>query len=417
MLKSFKQTLITEDKSRFVNKNPHLHPKEKEEINKFLKINNQADGKLDANKATTMTYSEFQSFMTSFTSGRKMVLAHKGIKGLQEGKDYIHVKTKSAEYLCYIPLNYATAQKFNTDALGVCQGSWCVGHSSSPQYWDDHIIDQQEVPVYVVNTKSKWVVMIQRHNDDFDIWDINITTPMAHDSIPNFDVHKELMTPALHKLYDELRAKFFHEDNREQEEIDTSAAEEDYDHFIRDVEHAQSQYENAYEEFHHECDNVRHNTLEKYELLRDAKEKAKDILHKNMLVAKGLKNDKLFASLEAKYNAVEKEYEKLDELCTEIEDMPDEEMSGHDEIRWTAAVPDEEDMYDHIEFPSIHARRYSDYFDLAVEHMGFNMRGKEGENLETAINEYIQGYANTHKHVEEILSDHSCHHPDLVNEH
>ena len=417
MIKSFKDTLITEDKSRFVNKNPHLHPKEKEEINKFLKINNQADGKLDANKATTMTYSEFQAFMTSFTSGRKMVLAHKGIKGLNEGKDYIHVKTKSTEYLCYIPLNYATAQKFNTDALGVCQGSWCVGHSSSPQYWDEHMIDNQEVPIYVINTKSKWVVMIQEHNKDFDIWDINNIKPMPHDSIPNFDVHKELMTPALDKLYDELRADFFHEDNREQEDIDTSAAEEDYDHFIRDVEHAQSQYENAYEEFHNECSHIKDSTLEKYEQLRDAKEKAKDILHKNMTVAKAMKNDKVFASLEAKHDAVEKEYEKLDELCDEIENIAPHEMSDHDEINWTSEPPQEEYIHDHINFPSIHDGRYSDYFDLAEERMGFNMRGGEGEDLETAINEYIYGYANTQKHVAQILSYHSCYHPDSVNEH
>lgn len=447
-MQSFKTHLINEDKSRFVQKNPHLTDMQKQEIIDFIKKNNQADGKLDANKATTMTYDEYQSFMGQWQSGRKVVLKHVPIAHLKEGEDYIRVKLHTKEYLAYIPLSYATAKIFNTKDLGVCQGEWCVGHSSTSAYWDDHIVNSGEVPVYVINKESKWIVMIQRENDSFDIWDLDNLRPQPHDSIPNFNVKKELISPELSKLYDEIRTDHYDTET----DVDTEAAENDYNYLIQDMANARDNYAQADEDFYSECQRIKEETKEKYEELARPLETAmafaenrldfaknqyemwkKDPTHK--IISDERSNQiymfprefegTVIAKLQKIYDAAYEKWYAVQAIVDGIEDVENYEMYSTDHIEddgkkyyfgWIDEPPDEDEKYNSVNTPYWASSKYSDYFDFAEDYYGWSE--KQGDSLQQDIDEYVyEGpYGGRNSDAAEVLSEHGLYDPSGYND-
>ena len=418
----FKLYLI-EDKDRFIDKSPFLNRTQKETIKDFFKANRQAekDKDIDWNKFSSYDWDYLQGVMMKYKSGRKIVLTHKGLSGLKEGEDYIHVKLKTKEYLAYIPMNYEVAQQFNTRKLGPCQGSWCVGHSSTDRYWKDHIISQKEIPVYILNKESKWIVMVQKDNHNFDIWDIDNLRPQPHDSIPDFDVKKELFTPGLISMYKELRQNRFGKKIMDKEEAIHS-----YKRLVRDIENAKDNYEYYLGEWKEECQQIKDRTKENYEeeykewedqyenqyenlkkeadwALKEFRSYLKDPA--NYKVVNTHKQQMMFPeqyyiSAKERYNAVDKKHKELLSILDKIDkieyyDMHDDHYFNKDiGIKWEDAPPSEpepEGLY-------LRDSSYEEYFNYS----DFDMDDSEYDLAEKIV-EYVRGYSG-YSTAEKLLS-------------
>ncbi len=216
---SFTQYL-TESKDRIINKMPLLSYDEKKELISFFKKHPNYENKIDWNKWKKLKFSDF-SFALSTKSKRskKKALKHKGISGLKEGEDYVHVKLKSKDYLAYIPLTWEASRDIASKYIANCEGKWCIAYSKQSNYWVEYVIQGGQVPVYVVSDSEKWAVMIHEGNRQFDVWNAKDDI-VDDDDIPNFDVKRELLTSKLKNLYDDIRQDVYANDENSMKEID-----------------------------------------------------------------------------------------------------------------------------------------------------------------------------------------------------
>lgn len=454
-MKSFTQYLVEADYSRFLKKNNNLSDTQRDEINTyFSKTNTQAGSGIDwqSKKVRKWSYDDFLDIMIKSKSGRKQVIKHKAIKGLTEGDDYVHVRMPSKEYLAYIPLNYEAAQKFNTRDMGVCSGPWCIGHSGDPTYWNSEVIQELQVPIYVINRHSKWVVMIQEGNRKYDVWSVENNPKKIREGIPNFSIRKNLLNPKQKAMYDEIREDYYDEET-EPEEIDIDDALVDYDNLIEDIENSgnarESAEEYAREQFWEECERIKSDTKDEYresieihtneferlDALFDSGEELRDELdgERDDWIENDEEGDEPTATFDDEADLTVDEIQNRldtietakDELYDKVSELEDDintinniepyEMINNNDIEWSEEPPDEDYIYEDldVDLPSITDGKYSDYVDLAEEHMGFSARHSAG-SVDQDIAEYSYGGSRAGT-AEEVLEYHELYHPEYVN--
>jgi len=285
-MKTFLEQL-TEAKDKFIDKNRNLTPEQKEELKTFFRNNSRAEKEVEDkykwSKSKNLTYDDFVIVMNNHPSGRKMlaktskrVHCQTNLRGLTPNEDYVHLKIKSRDYCAYIPLSYETAKMFNKDkVIGTVQGDWCIGHSSTSQYWNQHCKRRGEVPIYIVGNNSKWVVMIQKNNSSIDIWDIDNKTGGGH--IPNVDAKSMFLDSKKKKLYDDIRENFTQRKPKVPKDLEKSseykAAVQDWERMADDIESWVGEMK-RHEEYHYEEQNkIIPNTVEKYKEMADDAEK------------------------------------------------------------------------------------------------------------------------------------------------
>jgi len=420
-------THINEDKKRFIRKNKNMNNFEKIEIIKFFQKNRQAESKVNWNKSKDMTYDDFLDIMMQSKLGRKTNLKCNKIKvkSAVEGEDYVHIIMKTKEYCAYIPLNYETAKKFNTRELGVCGGPWCIGHSDTPFHWNSEIIEYKQIPIYIVNKNSKWIVMIKDNNRNYDIWSVENKPNKTHEGIPNFSVRKELLNSNQKNMYDEIRDEYYNED--EIEEIDIDDAINDYESLVEDIETARNDFSEAYDEFNNEAYQIISDTKIWYlasieEKEDEKKEDEEELEHYN----NDINNDDLNQDeKELIINSIEQLEEDIESLNYEIEELQSDydtlediavyEMNDYD-IKWTEDPPYEDDILNNLHYPSVYDFDYSDYLELAENYMDF-WSGSDKGTVDSEINLYIQyEYGSTSfESAIELLSDYGLYHPEIVN--
>ena len=209
-MKTFKNYINEANYSRFLKQNKNLNLAQIKKINDYFSDENQQAGKKiewQSKKVKNMTYNNFEDIMIKYESGRKQVLKPPTIPG-KKNEDYIQLKLKNKNYLAYVPLNWKTAKYFNTKKFGPVQGEWCIGSTVSDYHWKDEVIERQQIPIYLFDTETKWVIMIQKENNRGNIWNIDNQYNVNH-KIPNFDVKKDLLASNLTKIYDKLRKDIF----------------------------------------------------------------------------------------------------------------------------------------------------------------------------------------------------------------
>lgn len=402
-MKSFIQYL-KESKDRFIKKNPHLTDDQKWAVISMFKDNRQAEKKVDWNKSDSMSYDDFLDVLLQFKSGRKKKLKNRKIKGLHEGIDYIAVRMKTKDYLAYIPLSYNAAQIFNTKNLGICSGDWCIGHSSKPYHWNEEVVADQQVPVYVINTRSKWVVMIQKGNRKYNIWTVENNPKKVREGIPDFSVRKELLNPKQKSMYDEIREDYY-SDDAEGEEVDITAADADYNSIIDDINESANKIKKAQEYFDQRCYEIKRETEGQYD---------EEILRKQEKIESLESQKDEIEQFESEIEQLESEISSLQQKHDDIEDIENYEMVDSD-IDWSDYPPFEEDIGDDINIPSTKDRIYSDYFDIMEEH-GYegDHNGCNNDILDHIM--YSRHDGSSYSDGQEILSSNSWYHPDILND-
>lgn len=415
-MKSFTEYLNEADYKRFLKKNKNLNDEQRKEINKYYSRTNTQAGSImnwQSKEFRNMTYDDFVDDMINYKSGFKEKLKV-NIPGSQ-GKDYWQVRLKTKGFLAYIPLHQKTAEFFNSAKFGTCKTRHCIGWEDDPSYWDEHVIDNQEVPVYIIDGRGKWVVIIVDGNRKYQVWDKRNKEDISKynkNPIPGLDIKKELMTSKLKSLYDDIREEFYNENERNEEiEPDWDDARSDYDQIIRHMNDAQSEYEGNIEDFNSEMNDIKYTTLEKYdelrksaELLSDSIKKEKDdieelgksgdapYLWKNKLYTQD-EFDDLYQDASDKFNDAYKEYLEADNLYDEIYAIEPWEMpTHHDDYEWEGEVPDEDDKYSYVENLSNYPDDLSwwdDYYEYADTY-GIDL---DSDTVKQAVWSYVfEGY-------------------------
>jgi len=215
-MKSFKIYLTEANYMRFLKKNPNLSDEERYEINKFFsKVNPQAGSDFEkkigwqTKKAREMSYQDFENLMMNTKVGRKKNLQKIKIPGVK-GKDYWPIKLSNKNFIANIPLNYKTAKFMNSCKYGTINVNYCIGWEYGNEYWEEHVIDEGKIPIYITDGIKKWVVMILPDNKKYEVWDKFNKENIADynkEPIPGFSIKKELLGPKKAKLYDEIREK------------------------------------------------------------------------------------------------------------------------------------------------------------------------------------------------------------------
>lgn len=408
-MKSFTQYLSEADYSRFLKKNKNLNDDQRVEINKyFSKENTKAGSAINWQGRDTknMTYDDFVDIMIKYKSGFKKKLKVK-VPG-REGTDYQRVKLKTKGFLAYIPLNQETANFFNSGKFGTCETGHCIGWKEDYQYWDSHMIDDQEVPVYIVDGRGKWVVIIEDGNRDYQVWDKMNQKDISikdREPIPGFSIKKELMNSRMAKLYDDIREEFYTDDDRHEEaEPDFSDAQDDYDNLVNAIESARQELEDARENQEAEMEDIRQRTLKYYDKKREATEPLSNELEEKLGDLQDLQDkgdapykydgkiysqeemDNLTTTTSNEFDDAYEEYSKWDDGYTEIDDMSTWDMyENHDEYEWQGEVPDEDGQYEYnINIPDV--SYYDDYVEYLENYHGID---PDNDDIKQAIWSYI----------------------------
>jgi len=443
--------VLNEAKSiaRFLKKNKNLTPAQVKELDKyFTQVNRQASndfirryGNWDSKKVRNLTYDDFKSFQAEYKSGLKNAKKMK-CKSIEKkipgtaGDDYVHVVIPDKRFCAFIPLNHETAQFMNTRKFGVCSGDWCIGSTLTAYHWNDEVLEQQQVPIYVLNNESKWVVMIHDGNRTYDVWNIDNDPNKVKEGIPGFSIRKNLLSSKQKKMYDELRSYYFEEADTT---VDIEDAERDYNKLITDIETAHDEWNKNVEEFYETNERIRVDTIEKYrkeeERLENEQVKINDDISANEEKIEeyedelaeledndpnnkiGIENYKLLIKALTRSNERKREeYDKIDdkliELSNAIDDMKsmsaDEVGENWDEYDWTEDPIEYENVNMYTEIPKI--EWYSDYTNLISEHGWEGDYDKANENIVYYILEEAFDSA------EEVLAKAGWHHPNIVNE-
>jgi predicted nucleic acid-binding Zn-ribbon protein len=459
------------DLMRFLKKNKYLNDEQRKKINKyFTSTNRQASkdfidefGQWDSKKVRGMNYNDFYDFMTRYNSGikasGKINCKSIRIKG-KPNKDFVRVIMPTKDFCAFIPLNYETAQYMNTRKFGVCSGPWCIGHSETSFHWNEEVIDNKQVPVYILNKVGKWVIMIQEDNNSWHVWDVDNDPAKIHIQIPGFDVKKNLLNSKQKKMYDEIREEFY--DVYEEIEIPREVIES-YEGLVDAIETAQQEYETAINNYYETNESIKYSTKRKYEQeiisieyhIKELTEEIEDLQEQidefnesyNNLDYKISK----FKDLQDNYEIGSSEHDDLSDEITEIEsyqrkiisdiydyeqkirELKDEiieeqdkvnsyeeiieeidnidiyEMYDANNIDWTEYPISEDSIFNNIAFPTVDW--YDDYTEF-MENYGF---GSDYDNTNHDIYMYIIGDSSD-GYAQDVLAKNNWYHPDVVAE-
>ena len=179
-------------------------------------------------------YSDFENIMLDYKSGFKSKMKV-NFPGKTKGEDYWPIKLKNKGFVATIPLNWDMAKFLNSGRYGTCETGHCIGWEDDKQYWNKHVLGEDKVPVYIIDSRGKWVVMIKDGNRSYEVWDKMNQEDISignKEPIPGFSIKKELLGSRMSKLYNDIRADFYAED---EDKFDMKAVKADRDRLASDI--------------------------------------------------------------------------------------------------------------------------------------------------------------------------------------
>jgi hypothetical protein len=247
--------------ARILSKNKNLTKDQVEILDKFFKGDKDARVHFERTYGfqskyvkNMMTWEDFEEYMLEFKSGRRINLKNIKIPG-KKGKDYWPIKVKDKGFIANVPLNYETAKFMNTCKYGTINVNFCIGWDFDKSYWEEHVIKNQKLPIYIVDGRGKWVVMILPDNKTYEVRDKMNNEDKAKinaEPIPGFSIKKNLINSRMAKLYDELR-EIINDSTPLYSEEEYKEALKDYNDMIGDIAHDMAviaeNYENWYSNF------------------------------------------------------------------------------------------------------------------------------------------------------------------------
>jgi hypothetical protein len=273
-MKSFKLH-INEAKSiyRFIKNNSNLSDTQKRLIDTFFSNNKQASKKFEnkygwqSREPLLLTWEDFREMMGDFKYGRKLLLKSTKIPG-KKGTDYWPIRIRETDFIANIPLNWETAQYMNSCRYGTINVNYCIGRNNSKGYWNNHVLNEKKVPVYVVDGVGKWVVMILPDNKNYEVWDKFNNRDLGNidkEPIPGFNIKRNLIGSRQAKLYDKLREEFYTDGMPPYTEDDLEDAVSEYEELLADIKSDIENEANALRNYEDRNFSVKYKTMKYYE--------------------------------------------------------------------------------------------------------------------------------------------------------
>ena len=130
----------------------------------------------DLNKLNVTDH--FVDAVDKLYSKKTKSMAKKGIKGLQQDKDYIEIPDVAKNFEVYIPLNHATSRILASHRIGQDVGRWCTSENNNG-HWVRYIHADKGVLAYVINYNpsakgklwSKQAIYFYQDKSSVDIFD------------------------------------------------------------------------------------------------------------------------------------------------------------------------------------------------------------------------------------------------------
>ena len=210
-----------------------------------------------------MSFDDFSDIMRDSRSGTRELIKSTKIPG-SKGKDYYSIKISNKEFIANIPLNKKTATFMNSCKYGYIDVNYCIGWQNGDEYWDNHVLYNHNVPIYITNGYSKWVVMIEKSNKTYEVWDKfnNEDKSLKNkEPIPGFSIKKELLGSRKGKLYDYLRDDFFELPEYFYTNDEYEEAEKEYKELVEHILHDIGEYVDAYADDRYNIDTYRNDNI------------------------------------------------------------------------------------------------------------------------------------------------------------
>ncbi len=416
---------ITENKDRFIDKNKNLTNDQKRKAKEWVAGHNHTVKRFvkqqpnhSSDVFSYMTWEEYEELFDTETKTSKKRdlkrLRHQGVSGMVEGKDYYSLKLSNPYYVAYIPLHYEAAQIIGTSTVfNRDRANWCISSSKASYFYKTEAIKPKKIPVMVLNSKTRYTVMIKPNNRSWEIWyaSNNPNDVRTDEGIPDFSISRDLIGSKQSKLYDHIRDDVWGSNKEPISEEERRAAARSYEQIIFDIENYHHDVKYAIEDGLSSLKEIAEDTLEKY---------SEELAY----IEEDLENDD---GDSPKYTEhLNKEAETLRKYIDAIEQIINngdfESMIAHnryfkeddilDKIDWEGYIPETEyEFAEGVEQFSVRDFAYEDYSDFNETH-GNGRVFREDFGLESVVHE--SALYDEKIDAEKILEDHEYYHPNNI---
>ena len=207
---------IEEKKDHLIVKHKDFNslPKEKQDwlINYFKSRDNPPNMNIDWLKLNSYDIENiYKATLEKSKTGLKKAVKKAGIKGLEEGEDYIEldISKYTKEYKAYVPLHWEASKLLASSKIGRCEGKWCTAYQKDRSHWVHHTEIDNAVLIYLINVKKPEKYAIKYYVDSSGIWiwdsNDNRINPYSfeertHLTIPIFHTYSSILNKALQKI-------------------------------------------------------------------------------------------------------------------------------------------------------------------------------------------------------------------------
>jgi len=426
-MKSFKQ-LISEKKDHIIKKMPNLSDEEKAILIDFFKKKPNLESKINWNKWKKLTFADFKPVMKETSSERKrkeQKQRRKGISGLKRGKDYIELKTRNKEYDVYIPLNPKASKVIASPHIGGCRGNWCLSSSQASKYYRREAKKKRLIPIMVIGRGEKYTVMMPPTMNHWTVWNKENKAPQYGEVIPGFSIKKELVSPKLGKLYQEIIDEIWPRDiGKPPKGVDKSDYRIAVDAYFNMIDDISDYFEGqvaANDEYWEEMERTRIDTIDWYE--EEIAEKEYDIeKYKEMIKKKEFPKGYSQSFIEGDIDDAEGFVEEAKEIIEKLKDATASDMVSdyfysdmYDNVEFQGNGIYEFDVYEGSHMPNIEYG-YEDYFFYMEKYAEDPPAPHEVENAIYEMDSYYSPDTISEDEIIDTLNDVGAVHPQKIRE-
>lgn len=157
---------LTENKDRFIDKNPNLTFEQAQEVKKFFNTHNEAEALMGnwQNDSDKWTYDDFKKVIYDYEhrntkSNADRIANRKGIDGIKLGYDYLDLGEYTTEswgtFHAYSPLTHLGAKTLAGPQVPPVQkdkdsAAWCIGYSGDDYYWNERCDDSKYDDYFII---------------------------------------------------------------------------------------------------------------------------------------------------------------------------------------------------------------------------------------------------------------------------
>ena len=160
MLANIKNFL--ERKDHLIRRHPDFNTLSLEQQNHLLNYFSNRDKTpsldIDWNRLTSYNIQDILKATYELSkTGKEKAVKKSGIKGLEEGKDYLEFPMPDPKIKAYIPLNYEASKLIASTKVGPCEGKWCTAYQKTDEHWKKYS-KLDIILIYIITPETKYAI-------------------------------------------------------------------------------------------------------------------------------------------------------------------------------------------------------------------------------------------------------------------